>query len=114
MLLMFAIMLLIMAVGCAMDMSPTILILTPVLMPVVNAAGIDPVYFGVMFIINSSIGLITPPVGAVLNTVAGVGRIKMDAVIKGVMPFMIAQFGLLFLLIVFPQLVTVPAQWFYK
>jgi len=113
-LLMFAIMLLIMAVGCAMDMSPTILILTPVLMPVVNAAGIDPVYFGVMFIINSSIGLITPPVGAVLNTVAGVGRIKMDAVIKGVMPFMIAQFGLLFLLIVFPQLVTVPAQWFYK
>ncbi len=57
-------------------MTPTILILTPVLMPVVKAAGIDPVYFGVMFIINNSIGLVTPPVGAVLNVVAGVGRMK--------------------------------------
>ena len=61
-------------VGTAMDMTPTILILTPVLMPVVKAAGIDPVYFGVLFIINNSIGLITPPVGTVLNTVAGVGQ----------------------------------------
>ena len=72
-LLMFAIMLLVMLVGTAMDMTPTILILTPVLMPIVKAAGIDPVYFGVLFIINNAIGLITPPVGTVLNTVAGVG-----------------------------------------
>jgi TRAP-type transport system large permease protein len=70
-LLMFAIMVLVMVVGTAMDMTPTILILTPVLMPVVKAAGIDPVYFGVLFIINNAIGLITPPVGTVLNTVAG-------------------------------------------
>jgi hypothetical protein len=62
-LLMVAIMVLVMVVGTAMDMTPTILILTPVLMPVVKAAGIDPVYFGVMFIINNSIGLVTPPVG---------------------------------------------------
>ena len=73
-LLMVAIMVLVMIVGTAMDMTPTILILTPVLMPVVKAAGIDPVYFGVLFIINNSIGLITPPVGTVLNVVAGVGR----------------------------------------
>ena len=112
-LLMLAMMVLLMVVGTAMDMSPTILIMTPVLMPVVNAAGIDPVYFGVLFMINSAIGLITPPVGAVLNTVAGVGRIKMDAVIKGVMPFMIAQFVLLLLLVLFPSLVTVPAHWLY-
>jgi TRAP-type transport system large permease protein len=66
-LLLIAIMLLVMVVGTAMDMTPTILILTPVLMPVVKAAGIDPVYFGVLFIINNAIGLITPPVGTVLN-----------------------------------------------
>ncbi len=112
-LLMFAIMLLVMAVGTAMDMTPTILILTPVLMPLVKAAGIDPVYFGVMFIINNSIGLITPPVGTVLNTVAGVGRMKMDEVTRGVMPFMIVQFVVLFLMVLFPQLVTVPARWLY-
>ncbi len=73
-LLLVAIMLLVMIVGTAMDMTPTILILTPVLMPVVKAAGIDPVYFGVLFIINNAIGLITPPVGTVLNVVAGVGQ----------------------------------------
>jgi TRAP-type transport system large permease protein len=94
-------------------MAPTILILTPVLMPVVKAAGIDPVYFGVLFMINNAIGLITPPVGTVLNTVAGVGRISVDAVTRGVMPFMLAQFILLLLLTLFPKLVLVPASWFY-
>ncbi|MCR5867903.1 MULTISPECIES: TRAP transporter large permease subunit [Aquincola] len=112
-LLMLALMALVLFVGTAMDMTPTILILTPVLMPVVAAAGIDPVYFGVLFMINNSIGLITPPVGAVLNTVAGVGRMSMDAVTRGVVPFLIAQFGLLLLLVLFPKLVTVPARWFY-
>ena len=111
-LLMAAIMVLVMIVGTAMDMTPTILILTPVLMPVVKAAGIDPVYFGVMFIINNSIGLVTPPVGAVLNVVAGVGRMKMDDVTRGVMPFMLAEFAVMFLMIAFPSLVTVPARWF--
>lgn len=112
-LLMIAIMVLVMVVGTAMDMTPTILILTPVLMPVVKAAGIDPVYFGVMFIINNSIGLITPPVGAVLNVVAGVGRMKMDEVTKGVLPFMAAEFAVMFLMVLFPQLVTVPARWLH-
>jgi tripartite ATP-independent transporter DctM subunit len=111
-LLLIAIMVLCMAVGTAMDMTPTILILTPVLMPVIKAAGIDPVYFGVLFIINNSIGLITPPVGTVLNTVAGVGRMKMDDVTKGVLPFMLAEFVCLLLMVLFPQLVTVPAKWF--
>jgi TRAP-type transport system large permease protein len=111
-LLMFAIMVLCMLVGTAMDMTPTILILTPVLMPLVKAAGIDPVYFGVLFIINNSIGLITPPVGTVLNTVAGVGRMKMDDVTRGVLPFMAAEFAIMFLMVLFPQLVTVPAKWF--
>ncbi|GAB3501032.1 TRAP transporter large permease subunit [Curvibacter fontanus] len=112
-LLMFVMMLITMLVGTAMDMTPTILILTPVFMPLVKAAGIDPVYFGVLFIINNSIGLITPPVGTILSTVAGVGKMSMDEVTKGVWPFMIAQFILMFLLVFFPALVMVPARWFY-
>jgi len=111
-LLLIAIMVLCMIVGTAMDMTPTILILTPVLMPIVKQAGIDPVYFGVLFIINNSIGLITPPVGTVLSTVAGVGRMKMDDVTRGVLPFMLAEFLILLLMVLFPQLVTVPAKWF--
>jgi TRAP-type transport system large permease protein len=112
-LLMFAIMILCMVVGTAMDMTPTILILTPVLMPLVKAAGIDPVYFGVLFIINNSIGLVTPPVGTVLNVVAGVGRMRMDDVTRGVMPFMAVQFLVMFLMVLFPEIVMVPARWFY-
>ena len=112
-LLMIAIMVLVMIVGTALDMTPTILILTPVLMPLVVAGGIDPVYFGVLFMINNAIGLITPPVGVVLNTVAGVGGVSMDDVTKGVIPFMIAQFILMFAMVLFPQLVMVPAHWFY-
>jgi tripartite ATP-independent transporter DctM subunit len=112
-LLMVAIMVLTMVVGTAMDMTPTILILTPVLMPIVKAAGIDPVYFGVLFMINNAIGLITPPVGTVLSTVAGVGKVSMDEVTKGVWPFMVAQFAVMFLMVFFPQLVMVPARWFY-
>jgi tripartite ATP-independent transporter DctM subunit len=111
-LLMVIIMLLTMVVGTAMDMTPTILILTPVLMPLVKAAGIDPVYFGVLFIINNAIGLVTPPVGTVLNVVAGVGKMKMDEVTRGVIPFMVAQFIIMFLMVFFPALVTVPAKWF--
>jgi len=112
-LLMIAIMVLVMIVGTALDMTPTILILTPVLMPLVVAGGIDPVYFGVLFMINNAIGLITPPVGVVLNTVAGVGGVSMDAVTKGVIPFMIAQFVIMFAMVLFPQLVMIPAHWFY-
>jgi TRAP-type transport system large permease protein len=112
-LLMLAIMVLTILVGTAMDMTPTILILTPVLMPIVKAAGIDPVYFGVLFMINNAIGLITPPVGTVLSTVAGVGKVSMDQVTKGVWPFMVALFAMMFLMVFFPQLVTVPARWFY-
>ena len=111
-LLMAAIMVLVMVVGTAMDMTPTILILTPVLMPVVRAAGIDPVYFGVLFIINNSIGLVTPPVGTVLNVVAGVGKMKMDDVTRGVLPFMAAEFLVMFLMVAFPALVIIPARWF--
>ena len=112
-LLMAAIMVLVVIVGTALDFIPTILILTPILMPIVRQAGIDPVYFGVMFIMNNAIGLITPPVGTVLNVVAAVARIDLGLVVRGVTPFLIAQLIVLALLVAFPALVIVPARWFY-
>jgi TRAP-type transport system large permease protein len=110
-LLMIVLMIIVVIVGTALDMTPTILILTPVLMPIVKAAGIDPVYFGVLFIINNAIGLITPPVGVVLNVVCGVAKVSMDEIMRGVWPFMIAQLVVLALLTLFPSLVLVPAKW---
>ncbi|WP_426289559.1 TRAP transporter large permease subunit [Ensifer adhaerens] len=111
-LLLIAIMVLIVVVGTAMDMTPTILVMTPVLMPIIKQAGIDPVYFGVLFIINNSIGLITPPVGTVLNVICGVSKLTMEDLMKGVWPFLIAELIVLFLLVLFPELVTVPVSWF--
>jgi tripartite ATP-independent transporter DctM subunit len=113
-LLMFIIMILIVIVGTALDFAPTVLILTPVLMPVVLKAGIDPVYFGVLFIMNNAIGLITPPVGTVLNVVCGVGKVSMDDAFKGVMPFLIAELIVLFALVIFPDIVMVPLKFFMQ
>ena len=109
-LLLLVIMALVVIVGTAMDMTPTILVLTPILMPVIKEAGIDAVYFGVLFIVNNSIGLITPPVGTVLNVVAGVSRISMEDLIKGVWPFLLAELVVLLLMVLFPPLVTWPAR----
>ncbi|MEI7785248.1 MAG: TRAP transporter large permease subunit [Betaproteobacteria bacterium] len=109
-LLLVLLMLLVLVVGTALDFAPTVLILTPVLMPLVREAGIDPVYFGVLFIINNAIGLLTPPVGTVLNVVCGVGRIPMHDVIRGVMPFLISQVVVMGALIAFPSLVMVPLK----
>ena len=109
-LLMVIVNLLVVAIGTAMDMTPTILILTPVLVPVMVSAGIDPIYFGVVFVINNAIGLVTPPVGTTLNVVCGVTQVKMDHVIVGVWPFMLAQLVVMALLIVFPDLVLVPMR----
>ena len=109
-LLMLVIMLIVLAVGMVMDLSPTVLILVPLFMPVVKMAGIDPVYFGLMFILNCSIGLLTPPVGTVLNVICGVGRVPMSAAVRGVLPFLGAYAVLLGLFILFPQLITVPAR----
>ena len=113
-LLLLMIMLLVLLIGMVMDITPTILILAPVLMPVVKAAGIDPVYFGVLFVMNGAIGLMTPPVGTVLNVVAGVGRMKIQHVARGVWPFLLAQVIVLMLLVLFPQIVIAPYRWFYS
>jgi tripartite ATP-independent transporter DctM subunit len=106
--LMIIMMALVLVVGTALDFAPTVLILTPVLMPIVKQAGIDPIYFGVLFIMNNAIGLITPPVGIVLNVVSGVARVSMTDVIRGINPFLLAQSLVLFLLILWPPLVMAP------
>jgi len=110
-LLLAAIMVLVLVVGTALDLAPTILILTPVLMPIIREAGIDPVYFGVLFVMNNCIGLLTPPVGIVLNVVSGVAKVPLGQVISGVWPFLLAQIAVLFLLVLFPELVLVPLHW---
>ncbi|WP_127145517.1 TRAP transporter large permease [Pelagibacterium montanilacus] len=109
-LLMLVIITIVFVLGTVLDLAPTILILAPVLMPIVRMAEIDPVYFGVVFVMTTCIGLMTPPVGVVLNVVSGVARVPLGKVIGGVMPFLLAQVVVLILLIIFPELVTVPLE----
>lgn len=101
------------AVGMVMDLTPTILILGPVLAPLAAKAGIDPVYFGFVFIFVGCLGLLTPPVGTVLNVVAGVGGLRMEPVIRGVMPFLLIYIAMLALLILFPAIVLQPLKWMF-
>jgi tripartite ATP-independent transporter DctM subunit len=110
-LLMLVMMLVLVLVGTALDLTPTILIFAPVMLPIAVKAGIDPVYFGLMFVLNGAIGLITPPVGTVLNVVAGVGRLPLHRVIQGVNPFLITYVLILLLFVLFPQIVTAPVAW---
>nr|WP_298140416.1 TRAP transporter large permease subunit [uncultured Pseudomonas sp.] len=110
-LLMIAIMALMVAIGMVLDLTPTILILAPVLAPIAVKAGINPVYFGVMFVLIGSIGLITPPVGTVLNVVGGIGRLRLEVLVRGVMPFFLIYLAIVALLIAFPPIITVPLAW---
>ncbi|MET0964396.1 MAG: TRAP transporter large permease subunit [Noviherbaspirillum sp.] len=111
-LLMVAVMLLLLAVGIVMDLTPTILVMGPVLLPIAVKAGIDPIYFGVMFILVGTIGLITPPICTVLNVVCGVAKISMESATRGVWPFLLAYLVLLALFIMFPAIITAPLIWF--
>ena len=111
-LLLLVIMLFVLAIGMVMDLAPTVLIMVPLMMPIVREAGIDEVYFGLLFVINTSIGLITPPVGNVLNVVCGVGRVPLSQAVKGTAPFILAYLVLLGLFIAFPSIVIVPMNIF--
>ncbi len=97
--------------GMVLDFIPIVLIFTPVFLPIVKAADIDPIYFGVIFIMNCSIGMITPPVGVVLNVVSSVGKVTMSQATRGILPFLFALLSVMILMILFPALVTVPAEW---
>lgn len=100
-------------VGTALDFTPMVLILTPIMLPVAKQAGIDPVYFGVVFVMCIAIGLLTPPVGNVLNVVAGVSKIRFEKVVHGVLPFLLAEIGVVILLVLFPELLLTPLSWFF-
>jgi len=111
--LMGAVMLLLLAVGTVMDLTPTILVMGPVLMPLALKAGIDPTYFGVMFVLVGTLGLIHPPVCTVLNVVCGVARISLESATKGIWPFLLTYLLLTVLFIVFPGIITIPMTWFH-
>ncbi len=111
-LLLVAMMVVVFFAGMPLDFIPIVLIFTPVFMPIVQAAGIDPVYFGVIFIMNCAIGMITPPVGVVLNVVMSIGKGQYGprhARRRCLSCWRCAS--LLVALMLFPALVTVPAQW---
>lgn len=110
-LLILMMMLLVLVIGTVLDFIPTILILTPVFMPIVHQAGINPVYFGVMFIIATAIGLMTPPVGTVINVACAVAKTPMEKVVRSSLPFIVSQIVVVALLIIFPELITVPVKW---
>ena len=110
-LLMLVIVVLVLVIGMVMDFVPTVLILTPVLMPLIKIAGIDPVYFGVVFVMSTAVGLLTPPVGVVLNVACGIGGVSMEQGSRGVAPFVLMQITLLLLLVAAPQLVLTPLNW---
>lgn len=92
-------------VGFVMDLTPAMLILAPILLPVMRQVGIDPVYFGVIMSINLGIGLITPPVGTVLYVATGVADITLEDLVKSILPFLFTLLAVLALLIAFPQIV---------
>jgi tripartite ATP-independent transporter DctM subunit len=112
-LLMAAVMLLLLAIGTVMDLTPTILVLGPVLMPLALQAGIDPTYFGVMFVLVGTLGLINPPVCTVLNVVCGIARISLESATRGVLPFLFVYIALVALFVIFPGIITVPMAWFF-
>ena len=111
-LLMVVMMAIVVVVGLAMDVVPSILILTPIMLPLVDAAGIHPVVFGEVFVMMNVLGLTSPPVGPILNVACAAGDVKMDQIIGPTMPYFIAQTALCFLLAIFPALVEVPLMWF--
>jgi len=90
--------------GCLMDMSPLILICTPVLLPVVRALGVDPVHFGMIMLLNLGIGLITPPVGTVLFVGSAIGRVSIGVLVRAMAPFFVAMFVVLMMVTYIPWL----------
>ena len=90
--------------GTVMDMAPLILILTPILLPVIIGIGVDPVHFGMIMLVNLGIGLITPPVGAVLFVGAAVGKVTIENTVKALLPFYVALFMVLMLVTYVPAI----------
>jgi TRAP-type C4-dicarboxylate transport system permease large subunit len=97
--------------GTCVDVVPTILIMTPIMLPLIKAANIDLIYFGIVFTLANVLGLSSPPVGPVLNVACATGKVKMEELIGPIMPYYIFQMILVYILILVPPLVTVPLKW---
>lgn len=110
-LLVLVLMLVVIVLGLVLDVVPTILILTPIALPLLNAAGVDLIYFGIVFTLANVIGLNTPPVGPSLNVAAAVGKVKVGAIVGPVLPYLVAQTALVVLLALFPELILTPLEW---
>ena len=110
-LLLIAIMIFLFAAGMVMDLTPNILLFAPVFYPLVTQAGVDPYLFGLLFVLNVGIGVITPPVGTVLFVVCGSGGITMGHLVRKMAPFLILEICVLFLLLMFPQLSLIPLKY---
>jgi len=111
-LLLITLNILLLAIGMVMDLTPIILIFAPVIFPLIKAAKIDVYYFAILMIINLCIGLLTPPVGTVLYVGCSVSGLKLGQVVKGILPFLIAEVLFLLMCIFMPGLITAPAKWF--
>ena len=94
--------LILLILGCIMDMSPIILIATPILLPIATSIGIDPVQFGIIMVLNCGIGLLTPPVGAVLFIGSAVAKLPMEKVVKATLPFYLCMIITLLLITFVP------------
>jgi C4-dicarboxylate transporter, DctM subunit len=111
-LVMAAINLMLLVAGCFLPPAAIILMTTPILMPVINSAGFDPIWFGVILTINMELGLITPPVGLNLFVIKGITPdVKLPTILKGAFPFMICMVVAMLILCVFPEIATwLPAR----
>ena len=96
--------LILLILGCIMDMSPIILIATPILLPIATSIGIDPIQFGIMVVLNCGIGLLTPPVGAVLFIGSAVSKVPMERVVKATLPFYLCMIITLLLITFIPEI----------
>ena len=96
--------LILLVLGCIMDMAPIILIATPILLPIAKSVGIDPIQFGIIVVLNCGIGLLTPPVGAVLFIGSAVGKTPMEKVVKATLPFYVCMIITLLLITFVPDI----------
>lgn len=96
--------LILLVLGCIMDMAPIILIATPILLPIATSTGLDPIQFGIMVVLNCGIGLLTPPVGAVLFIGSAVSKVPMERVVKATLPFYLCMIITLLLITFVPAI----------
>ena len=103
--IMLLINLLLLIIGCVMDLAPAVFLMTPILLPIIQSFGLDPIYFGVVMCINLCIGLVTPPVGTVLYVVCGLSKVSIFDLIKPLIPFISVMVAVLLLVTYIPELI---------